>query len=206
MRIPKSVRTSGVLLGAVLLGLMTVQGTYALWSATASSSPGTLRSSSFTVNLTGNPSATTVPMTINGQPSTLALTTLSAPLADLTPGGSIHTALEVTNASDAGGVFDIAVTASPAALVNIDGGTLAGYLGLSVASAGSMDGCAAATNYTLLTAGFTTPDIPKGQKTVLCFKVSLDLAAPLSVVGGQSVLITVPLTAAQRCGVPDGCP
>lgn len=204
MRIPKSIRTAALLLAAVLLGLMTVQGSYALWSATKTAQPGTVQSAAFTVNLTGSPSQATVPMTIDGQATTLALTSGSAPLQDLVRGGSVYSGLEIANASDAGGTFDIAVTAAAATLGNVDGGTLAGYLSVEVAGAASREGCSAATGYQPLAGSFTTANIPKGASAVLCFKVTLNPAAPSSV-DGNSVRITIPLHARQKCGVSNGC-
>ena len=101
MRIPRSIKTAGLMVAAVLLGLMAVQGTYALWSATAVAQPGTVKASSFTVNLTGNPSGSSVPMTVNDQATTLALTTAQAPLGDLVRGSSVYTSIGIGNASDA---------------------------------------------------------------------------------------------------------
>ncbi|XAS71213.1 SipW-dependent-type signal peptide-containing protein [Micrococcaceae bacterium Sec5.1] len=205
MRIPRSIKTAGLLVAAVLLGLMAVQGTYALWSATAVAQPGTVKASSFTVNLTGSPSGSSVPMTVNDQATTLALTTAQAPLADLVRGSSVYTSIGIGNASDAGGVFDITVTATAPTVSNVSGGTMAGYLTVTAASAASSTACSSASGYQPLTgAGFTTPAIAKGATATLCFKVTLDAAAPSSV-EGNSVSITLPLHARQKCGVPNGC-
>ncbi|OFI37623.1 hypothetical protein BIU82_07010 [Arthrobacter sp. SW1] len=203
MRIPRSIRTAGLLLAAVLLGLAAVQGSYALWAATAAATPGTVRAATFTVNLTGTASTTPVPMTVDGQPTTLALTTAQAPLQELIRGGSVYTPLTITNASDAGGTFDVAVTASAPTVSNADGGNLAAYLSISAARAASPASCAVAL-YQPLATGVTTPAIAKGGTAVLCFKVTLDVAAPLSV-EGNSVAISIPLHARQQCGVPNGC-
>ncbi|MFJ5958115.1 hypothetical protein ACIQC5_19425 [Paenarthrobacter sp. NPDC092416] len=205
MRIPRSIKTAGLMVAAVLLGLMAVQGTYALWSATAIAQPGTVQASAFTVNLTGSPSTTTVPMTVNGQATTLALTTAQAPLADLVRGGSVFTSISIGNASDAGGAFDITVTATAPTLSDVAGGSLASYLSVSVGSAASPATCGSSTGYQPLTAaGFESSIIAKGGTGVLCFKVTLDPAAPASV-EGHSVTITIPLHARQNCGVPNGC-
>ena len=204
MRIPRSIKTAGMMLAAVLLGLMAVQGSYALWAEAATGTPGTVQSAAFTVNLSSTPSGRTVPMTIDGQPATLALTTTDAPLQDLARGGSVYTSLAIANASDAGGDFDISITATEASLVNLDGGALAGYLGISATRAASPAACTTAIGYQNLSSGFTTSVIAKGGSTVMCFKVTLDAAAPASI-EGNSVAITIPLQARQECGVPHGC-
>ncbi|MHC8608836.1 SipW-dependent-type signal peptide-containing protein [Paenarthrobacter ureafaciens] len=204
MRIPGSIKTAGLMVAAVLLGLTAVQGTYALWSSAAVATPGTVQASSFTVNLTGSPSTASTPMTVNGQATSLALTTTQAPLQDLVRGGSVYTSVKIGNASDAGGVFDINVTASAPTLSNVGSGTLAGHLSVAATMAASQDACPTATGYQSLASGVTTPAIVKGADAVLCFRVTLSSTAPVSV-EGNSVSILIPLHARQKCGVPNGC-
>jgi predicted ribosomally synthesized peptide with SipW-like signal peptide len=86
MRIKRTLQAAGLIAAAVILGLLTVQGTYALWSATAVASPGAVSSASFTVNLTAAPSGQVTTMTLpDGQPANVALTPGSA----LLPGTSV---------------------------------------------------------------------------------------------------------------------
>jgi hypothetical protein len=46
--------------------------------------------------------------------------------------------------------------------------------------------------------------VAKLASTTLCFEVKLASNAPATV-KGQSVTITIPLSATQLCGVPSGC-
>lgn len=206
MRIPRSFRAAALIAAAALLGLLAVQGTYALWSSTAVATPGTVTGADFTVYLLGSPSSQTTAMTLaDGQPGTLALTTSAAPAADLLPGTSIYTAVSASNDSNAGGTFSVTLTAGPAALANTGGGALAQYLTVSAATSANATNCSHASGYqALATTTFTSAPIAKGASAVMCFKVQLSSSAPSSV-KGQTVNISVPLTANQVCGVPGGC-
>lgn len=204
MGIPRSLRATALVAAAVLLGLLAVQGSYALWNAMVPAAPGTLSAASFTVNLTGSPSGQTTPMTMaGGQSASLALTAQNAVLS---PGTSTYADVLVGNASDAGGAFSISVTAENPTVANAGGGSLAQYLSVSAKTAAATADCAITTNYTPLTsAGLTSGAVPKGGSVVMCFEVKLSTAAPAAV-KGQTANITVPLTARQLCGVPTGCP
>ena len=200
MGILREVRTAALVAAAVLLGLLTVQGSYALWSAVVSAAPGTVTSASFDVILIGAPSSQTTAMTqAGGQPASLALTTQSVPLGGLTPGTAVYSSVTATNNSDAGGQFNISVASGTPAVTNIAGGALGTYLTVSAKSAASAAACGT-TGYT----GLTPVIVPKGASTTLCFEVRLASSAPATV-KGQAVSISVPLTATQLCGVPGGC-
>jgi hypothetical protein len=192
---PRSLRAAALIAVAVLLGLLAVQGSYALWNAMVSTAPGTVSAASFTVNLTGSPSGQATPMTLaGGQSASLALT---AQNAVLTPGTATYANVLVGNASDAGGAFSISVTAENATVANTGGGALAQYLTVSAKSAAATADCAVTTNYSPLTsAGVTSAAVPKGGTTVMCFEVRLSTAAPAAV-KGQAANITIPLTARQ---------
>lgn len=206
MRLPRSFRAAALIAAAAFLGLLAVQGTYALWSSTAVATPGTVYGADFTVNLLGTPSGQTTAMTLaDGQPGTLALTTSAAPAADLLPGTVSYMALTASNASNAGGTFGITLTAGPAILADTGGGALAQYLTVSAATGANASNCSHATGYqALTTTSFTSSTIAKGGSAVMCFKVQLSPSTPSSVTG-QTVSISVPLTASQVCGVPGGC-
>jgi hypothetical protein len=203
MGIPRSLRAAALIAAAVLLGLLTVQGSYALWNVGTSAAPGTVSAASFTVNLTGSPSGQVTPMTLaGGQAASLALLTQATAL---TPGTAVYAGAHVGNASDAGGMFSIDVTAGAPTVTNAGNGSLSLYLSVGAKTATSTAACATATGYAPLTAaGLTSAAVPKGGSTVLCFEVKLSSAAPATV-KGQSVSITIPLTARQLCGVPGGC-
>lgn len=202
MRIKRTLQAAGLIAAAVILGLLTVQGTYALWSATAVAAPGTVSSASFTVNLTATPSGQATTMTLpDGKPANLALT----PAAALLPGTSVYGGVVVTNSTDAGGTFNTVATVGQPAMANLSGGTLSQYLSVSGKAATSAAECGTASGYAPLGgSGLASPAVPKSGSTVLCFQVNLSPSAP-STVKGQAVAITLPLTVRQLCGVPDGC-
>lgn len=195
MHIPRSLRAAALIAAAVLLGLLAVQGSYALWNRMVSTAPGTITSASFTVNLTGAPSGQTTPMTMaDGQSASLALTTQNAVLS---PGTATYANTVVANASDAGGVFSIAVTAASPTVTNVGTGSLAQYVTVNAKSAPTVADCAVTTNYLALSgAGVTSAAVPKGGSTVMCFEVKLSTSATTAV-KGQSVTISIPLSARQ---------
>jgi hypothetical protein len=206
MGIPRSLRAAALIAAAVLLGLLTVQGSYALWAAKASATPGSVSAASFNVSLTGLPSGQVTNMTLaGGGAATLALTTSGTPLAPLTPGAAVHSSVSATNNSDAGGQFSISVTAGAPTVTNVGGGSLAQYLTVSAKNVATTAECSTTTGYTQLSpAGLTTAAVPKGATTIICFEVKLSSTAPATV-KGQAVSISIPLTATQLCGVPSGC-
>ncbi|MEN8583871.1 hypothetical protein B1A87_013965 [Arthrobacter sp. KBS0703] len=206
MGIPRSLRAAALIAAAVLLGLLTVQGSYALWAANASAAPGSVSAASFNVSLTGLPSGQVTNMTLaGGGAATLALTTSGTPLAPLTPGAAVHSSVSATNNSDAGGQFSISVTAGAPTVTNVGGGSLAQYLTVSAKNVATTAECSTTTGYTQLSpAGLTTAAVPKGATTIICFEVKLSSTAPATV-KGQAVSISIPLTATQLCGVPSGC-
>lgn len=132
MRITRTLRTSVLITAAVVLGLLTVQGTYALWNASTSALPGTISSASFDVSLTASPSGQVTNMTLSGgSQATLAL----SPAAALQPGSSVYAGVVVANNSNAGGTFNTSINVGQAALTNVSGGTLAQYLTVNAKTA-----------------------------------------------------------------------
>ncbi|TLM81730.1 hypothetical protein FDW83_15035 [Pseudarthrobacter sp. NamE2] len=202
MRIKRPLQAAALIAAAVLLGLLTVQGTYALWSSSASAAPGTVASASFDVALTAVPSGQATTMSLaSGQPANLAI----SPEGTLSPGGSVYGGVVIANNTNAGGAFTTAVTVGPAVVSNVSGGTLAQYVTVNAKSAASAAECTATGSYPPLgSAGLVSPAVAKGGSTVFCFQASLSPSAP-STVKGQAVNITLPLTARQLCGVPGGC-
>lgn len=201
MRIKRSLQAAALIAVAVLLGLLTVQGTYALWSASASAAPGTVSSASFDVALTAVPSGLATNMTLaNGQSANLAIN----PTATLSPGGSVYGGVAVTNNSNAGGSFNTSVTAGQPLVANTSGGSLAQYVSVTAKTAASAAECNATGSYAQIgSAGLVSPTVAKGGSSVFCFQASLSSSAP-STVKGQAVNISLSLTARQ-CGVSSGC-
>ena len=202
MRTKRRLQAAALIAIAVVLGLFTVQGTYALWSAAASASPGTVTSASFDTAMTAVNTGQTTNMTLtNGTAATLTL----SPAGTLGPGTSVYGGVVVTNNTNAGGQFNAAITAGQPTLANVNGGSLASYVRVNAKSAASSTECSTATGFAPIgSTGLVSPTVVKGASTVFCFQIALDSAAPATV-KGQAVNISLQLTARQLCGVPSGC-
>ena len=202
MRITRSLRAAALIAAAVVLGLFTVQGTFALWNASAVAAPGTVSAASFDVALTAVNSGQTTNMTLaNGTAANLTL----SPAGTLGPGTSLTGGVVVTNNTNAGGQFNTAITVNQPSVANLNGGVLATYIIVSAKTAVSSTECSSSTGYAQIgTSGLVSPTVGKGASTIFCFQVSLASGTP-STVKGQAVTISLPLTARQLCGVPSGC-
>lgn len=203
MRIKRSLKAGALIAAAVVLGLFTVQGTYALWNTSAVAAPGTVSAAAFDVALTAVNSGTTTNMTLAD--GTTSATLALSPAGTLGPNSSVSGGIVVTNNSNAGGQFNTAITVGQATVANTGGGTLASYIIVNAKTATSSTECSTSTGYAqIATTGLVSPTVAKGGSTVFCFQVSLASGAP-SAVKGQAVNISLPLTAHQLCGVPSGC-
>jgi hypothetical protein len=202
MRIKRSLQAAALIAAAMVLGLLTVQGTYAIWNAITSAAPGTVSSASFIVGLMPVPSGAATNMTLaDGSSANVAIT----PTGTLLPGGSAYGGVVVTNNTNAGGSFDTAVTATKGTVTSTGDGSMALNVTVNAKLGTSAADCSTITGYTALGAsGLVSPTLPKGGSTVLCFQVTLNSNAPTSV-KGQAVNIPLTLTARQLCGVPGGC-
>lgn len=202
MRIPRMLGAGALIAAAVVLGLLAVQGTYALWNAGTSAAPGTVSSASFDVALTASPSGQATNMSLPG--GTSATINLGQPTT-LAPGTPVYASLVVGNNSNAGGTFSTSITAGQAAVSNVGYGILAQYVTVSAKFASAVAECYSAAGYAELTAaGLTSAAVPKAASTVLCFQVSLSSSTSM-LLKGQAVNISLPLAAHQLCGVPSGC-
>ena len=203
MRTTRFLKAAALIAAAVVLGLLTVQGSYALWNAAASTTPGTISAASFDVKLTAMPnSQNATNMTLaDGTSATLAVT----PTGTLLPGGSAYGGVVVTNNTNAGGSFNTAITATKGTVTSTGDGSLALNVTVNAKLGTAAADCSTTTGYTALGAsGLVSPSVAKGGSTVLCFQVTLNANAPTSV-KGQAVNIPLTLTARQLCGVPGGC-
>lgn len=202
MRIRRTLQAAALIAAAVLLGLLTVQGTYALWNASALTSPGTVSAASFDVAMTSTLAGqATSNMTLpSGQSANLNL----GPTTALQPGDSVQAGVVVTNNSNASGAFSTAFTVGQPIVANVSGGSLAQYLTVTAKTTATAAQCNDTSGYdTIAPAGLTSPVVSKGGATVFCFRVSLSSSA-LSSVKGNAVNITLPVTARQ-CEVSGVC-
>ena len=169
---------AGLVLAATLLGLLTVQGTLALWNTTASSTAQSLATAEFAVSVKSGEGATQY---LTDGDSVVAL----AGQNNLLPGETRTTAIRVGNASNAGsGTFRARVTVgTPVAT-----GELKNQLTLSITKAAGND-CSK-------TAQDSTVDLAQDQSALFCLHTKLSATAPATMSGSKNS-ISVPLNAAQ---------
>ncbi len=75
----RALKAAGLVLIAVVLGLLTVQGSYALWNKTVNAGAGTIQSADFRISLTDTNTNNFTNMTLaDGTAATLSLTTTPA--------------------------------------------------------------------------------------------------------------------------------
>jgi predicted ribosomally synthesized peptide with SipW-like signal peptide len=195
-------RAGALIAAAVILGLLAVQGSYALWNASITTTPGSISAASFDVALTASPSGQATNMSLPG--GTSATINLGQPTS-LAPGTPVYASLVVGNNSNAGGTFSTSITAGQPTVTNVGLGSLAQYVTVSAKFASAVAECYSATGYTALTAaGLTSGAVAKAASSVLCFQVSLSSSTSM-LLKGQAVNISLTLTARQLCGVPSGC-
>lgn len=180
MKSLRVLKAAGLILTAVVLGLMTVQGSYALWNAAAVSSPGTLQAADFSIKVNGQEMAgQTVPLT----------------LGELLPGKTAYTAIDVKN--------NVNVTRnSPLVLkLNLTGLTPDDTFGNSlvvktaVPAAGTTCAAVAPTSYTAAPAAISRT-LALGTTQSVCIAVELSAATP-AIHLGKAIQIPANLTVAQ---------
>lgn len=174
----RMLKMAGLVLAATMLGLLTVQGTLALWNTTASSITQSLTTAEFAVSVKSG-EGTTQYLTDGDSVVTLAGQN------NLLPGESRTTAMRLGNASNAGsGTFRARITVgTPVAT-----GELKNHLTLSIAKASGSD-CSK-------TVQDSTVDLAQDQSALFCLQTTLSATAPASLSGSKST-ISVPLNAAQ---------
>lgn len=171
-------KATALTVAAVVLGLLTAEGTLATWSEAAASAPQTVGTADFAVVLAPQ----------GGAAQRLpAGGTVTVPAATgIMPGETRTTAIAVTNATDAGsGSF----TARAAVGTPQTTGALAPHLATQVRWAADGSSCAA------LQQG-PSRDLPQGATRTLCVTTTLAAATPATAGGGQAAT-TFTLTAQQ---------
>ncbi len=198
MRTPRALKAAGLILAAVVLGLLTVQGTYALWNAAVNSNAGTVQAADFRVSLTDGPTGTTKDMTLDdgtaaGKPATIALST--TPIGVVIPGQSVYAGVQLGNVTNAGGNFTINASAGVPVITNTSESGVAALLSVRAVGADTLAQCPNAALYDGAQATASV-SIAKNASRVLCFQVTLAANAPGSV-QGKSAGISIPLTVDQ---------
>jgi len=192
MQSTRTIKATGLVLLAVVLGLLTVQGSYALWNTAAASSAGSVQAADFRVSLTDTKTSQITDMTLaDGTAANLSLST--TPTGVLTPGQSTYAGVQLGNVTNAGGDFTIrAGTGTPAIG---PGGTspLAPYLGIKVVAATALSQCSQPSLYEQAPAsGTATLDIAKAKSGVFCFQLTLAATMPASL-SGQTAKVAIPI-------------
>jgi predicted ribosomally synthesized peptide with SipW-like signal peptide len=172
----RALKAAGLILAAVVLGLMTVQGSYALWNAAVTATPGTVQSADFNI-LVNNVNMATTP---------------SLNVGELTPGKPAYVPLMVTNAVNVTADSPLVLQASVTGLNPVN--TFEGNLTVKSAV---IQGAAVCTPELPYAAG--APQLPvlgiKATQTI-CFKVELSGSTPAQLLGAK-VEIPVSLSVAQ---------
>ncbi|WP_427016737.1 hypothetical protein ACQCSX_18740 [Pseudarthrobacter sp. P1] len=197
MRSSRMMKAAGLVLAAVLLGLLAVQGSYALWNNAVSANAGTVQAADFRVSLTDTQTNNTTDMTLSdGAAAAIALTT--TPAGVVVPGQAAYAGVQLGNVTNAGGDFTIraAIGSTPGKTDN--GSGLAGYLSVKAAAAAALDQCSSAALYTsALTTDLPALNIAKGATGVFCFQVTLSAATPAGL-AGSTAGVTIPIVVTQQ--------
>jgi hypothetical protein len=119
MKTMPALKATATIGAAIVLALLTVQGTLALWTVTAASTGQSVQSADFKVTAAVGENVQRLPAG--------GTITVAGPAA-LTPGTSQSTPIVVTNAADAGGAFTVSATA----MDPTSSGVLSPYLTTSI--------------------------------------------------------------------------
>lgn len=175
-------KAAGLVLAALVLGLMTAQASYALWNAGTTVEAGTIQAASFDVVM-DNGTGPVLMTQADGSQGTLALN-----VGTVNAGSASYTGVLLTNNSDAGGSFTINASAGAAQVSSFPELWTIQHRAVAGTDLG-------ACNAALFTGSQAqTVDIPKGGSGIICFQVTLAESANIQ---GQVSTITVPLSAAQ---------
>lgn len=176
MRISTRLKAAALIGLAVVVGLLGVGGTWALWNAAVPSGAGTVQAADFDIRLNGDPTATT----ITAAPESGAL---------LTPSTPVYARVDVQNASNAGAPMTVAAVMSPPQVVNPSTPALGSALSVRAAPAPPSGSCAAATYPASNTSTATT--IAQGSTGRFCLRMALPTgAAPAGLTSATATIAT----------------
>ncbi|MCC3292062.1 MULTISPECIES: hypothetical protein [unclassified Arthrobacter] len=178
MKSSRVLKAAGLILAAVVLGLMTVQGSYALWNAAAQQNAGTVQAADFNI--------------LVNEANMAQTPTLSLDVAGLHRGVPKFTAVRVTNNTNVTAQSPLVL--QPAVSLPVPGSLLNGNLTLHTAV---VQGSAICTANLAYQAG--TPVLPvlaTGTTQTICFKVEVKQNTPANQLG-TPISIPVNLSVAQ---------
>lgn len=174
----RMLKVTGLVLAAVVLGLLSVQGSLALWNTTANSKAQNMSTADFSVSVKSG----------SGPTAYLAEGTAAVDLASqnpLKPGESNILAIRVGNATNASsGTFRIRLAPG----TPVVGGALTNHLTVSLTKAQGSD-CSK-------TVSVTSVDLAQDESALFCLQTTLALAAPATLSGAKAT-ISLPLSTTQ---------
>ncbi|POH74917.1 hypothetical protein [Arthrobacter glacialis] len=196
MKSTRALKATGLVLVAVVLGLLTVQGSYALWNKFAGANAGTVQAADFRISLTDTKTGDYTDMTLaNGTAATFALST--TPTGAVVPGHSTYAGVQLGNVTNAGGDFTVRATTAVPVIDNNAVSALAPYMQVKVVAATALSQCSQAALYESASSnGTATVDIAKTATGVFCFQITLAATMPVNL-SGQTAAIAVPITVNQ---------
>lgn len=179
MRTKTLLKASALLAVAVVLGLLTVQGTYALWSRVVPVDAGTIHAADFRVTLTDVGTGAAAEMVdASGEPGLLQLQP-SGPVSSTVPA---YAGVQVSNVTNAGSDFAVRARIGQAS---------GGYLVIKTTVLAADTGNCGAVDFTGA-GGTAEATLAKNASAVFCFQLALASTAPEALSGTQAK-ITVPI-------------
>ncbi|MCQ1954404.1 SipW-dependent-type signal peptide-containing protein [Arthrobacter sp. zg-Y238] len=179
-----TVKAAGLILSAVVLGLMTVQGTYALWNATATSTPGTVQAADFKI-------------LVNGTEMTTGPTEIKFPQV-LVKGKSAYAQITVQNAVNVTQESPLALKLDALVYAPVDnfGGNLTAKT--AVLQPGHTCESMPANSYAAVSAPAAAHSVtlPRQAAQTICVQASLTANTPAALMG-KEIKINTNLTVAQ---------
>ena len=184
MKSLRALKAAGLIIAAVVLGLMTVQGSYALWNAAVPSNAGTVQSANFSI-LVNRAEMTGTPVILN--------------IGELARGTAAYTSLTVTNNVNASSALHIQPSLSGLVPTN----NFAGNLTVKTvpAAAGVQCSAIAAATYDAAPRIPVLPTLAIGGTQNICFKVELKSSTPANLLG-EPIDIPITLNVAQTAPTP----
>jgi predicted ribosomally synthesized peptide with SipW-like signal peptide len=183
MRVTARLKAAALIGLAVVVGLLGVGGTWALWNAAVPSKAGTVQAANFKITLNKADMAVSG-MTVQAAPE--------GPAGPLKPGTSVYAAFTVANHTDAGTPMSVTAAVAAPRITQADTPALKNTLTVQVSKPTSGD-CAQAT---YIAAG-TSATIPQSEFRRFCLRTSLPAGASTAV-RDQSAIIAVDVTATQQ--------
>lgn len=175
MKSLRVLKAAGLILAAVVLGLMTVQGSYALWNAAVPSNAGTVQSADFKILVNG------VEMTTLQQP-------LNLDLAEIKPNASSYTSFNVTNKVNATSAMKV----KPTVTAGLATEGFADYLTIQTTVPLQGQSCETATYAGMPDLGVIATE----QSKTICVKATLKANTPGSILG-RTTTVPASLTVSQ---------